>query len=263
MLVRGPALLLASALLPAAAVAGAGVELGRSAAVAADDSCSSSSDAAGLAACAVSALQREATGQRHTGLASTDAGVGGAAGRRASLGRVAQEVLRTQAEKIAVIFNASAALPDDDPLWESAALAVKQAIYNTDPDSKEWMDYCTAGNYESFNAKSCDPECGGSSIMDGVAADAWYCGRTEQMDWGSSGGPVADLCGAEVGSAYKPDGVCGSLSNKQLLYNFVYQGPSQWHMDPTTINVPSVDCLMGIVDCDIYYCHKCAGRCQA
>jgi len=247
---------LASLFAAAAAAAGASAPVGpRDAALQADtEACG-----AGASCPAVSALQHEAA--RHRRFAGQAAVGGGVVGRAEPLKKLVERLaglVRMIAIRDAIKKHEDAS--ETDPFWAATAAEVKNMTYNFDPDSKEWMDYCQAGEYDKFNAKSCSPKAGGSTMMHGVMADAWYCGRTEGMDWGEAGKPTADLCKAPVGSAYRQGGIC-AIGDKQLLLNFIYRGPMQWS-DPHNINVPSIDCIMGIVDCDIYYCQHCPGHCR-
>ena len=57
------------------------------------------------------------------------------------------------------------------------------------------------------------------------------------------------------------NGICGSRTSKDLVLGVCDYQPG-WMDDPYTINVPGMDCALGIVDFDIYYCKGCAGLCS-
>jgi len=165
-------------------------------------------------------------------------------------------------EVINATFRKNAARLDEDPLWEELALFVKDTQYVGNPDIREWIDLCKKKQYDNYTAKSCTaPDSGELKLFNGSSPDAWYCGDKKATDWKGTG-PFADLCHAERGSAYKPSGVCGSHSYKQLLFNYLHLGPVQWGTDARSLNVPSIDCILGIVDCDIMYCQNCPRTCR-
>lgn len=153
--------------------------------------------------------------------------------------------------------------PDSDPIWKNLTDVMKQAIGLVDPDAFEWQGYCRDGQYEKFANKSChDPV--GSFVKEesGRAGDSYFCGARRNIDWSSwpfNGKPLNDLCHAEVGSAYTPTGICGRLTDKELLLNLITTYTS-WTTETQLVNVASADCILGILDCDIYYCKKC--RCD-
>lgn len=160
---------------------------------------------------------------------------------------------------------ASANVSEADPLWERAKALVGSASRLT-PDGGEFQDLCKAGALANYTALGCSIHAPGSALIAGNSADAYFCGSNASgINWsgantGSGGEPVADLCHARPGTAYDADGICGRWSTKQLLLNFFDTIP-MWSVDPLTINIPSVDCLLGLGDCDIHYCQHCPGRC--
>merc|ERR1712137_842289 len=84
-----------------------------------------------------------------------------------------------------------------------------------------------------------------------LAMNNYFCGDSA-VDW--QGQPIRDFCKATRGSAYTPGGVCGNVSKKYDLMN----AASASSPDPRAINnVASLTCMLGLGDCDIYYCQKC------
>lgn len=208
--------------------------------------------------CSLNMLQRET----HSQLADNSV-----VQRRAASGRLGSLPAGQLLPKFMKLFARVAlnsSVPASDPFWEDSAQQIKDLIFLASDDAKEIVKVCKSGDVPSFVRKGCQPDAAGSAPIRGVPGDAWYCGRRHGMDWGRDGGPVADLCAAERGSAYRNDGICGRLSKKQLVQNYCsgQVGPLMWMQNPRTINVPSMDCLLDLVDCDIAYCQDCPGRCS-
>ncbi|OLQ02289.1 hypothetical protein AK812_SmicGene14886 [Symbiodinium microadriaticum] len=112
-------------------------------------------------------------------------------------------------------------------------------------DNEEFVQLCEGGKMEQYAKRACTGS-GGQDIVSGVSRDSYYCGsRSSGIDWGYL--PVKEMCSAESGSG---------LSKKQLVMN-VFESVSKWKDDPRLINVPSVGCIMGVVNCDIYFCQHC------
>ena len=61
-----------------------------------------------------------------------------------------------------------------------------------------------------------------------------------------------------------PTGICGRYSKRQIIDSFLKVTPL-WEKGPDgqlAINVPGVDCLMGIGEGDVFYCQHCPGLCD-
>ena len=167
-----------------------------------------------------------------------------------------------------------------DPLWDSLKAGLAALFSGTTIlaggenlqillSAAKYGADITAAEYEPYMGFFCSPSKDGQQIRtDSVTGkeyktDAWYCGNSE-LSWDAKPhsrlGPVADLCTAPDMSAYTEKGICGSLSSQDLVLGVCDYMP-QWLDDPYAINVPGMDCLLGIVDFDIYYCKQCAGLC--
>jgi len=158
-------------------------------------------------------------------------------------------------------------VPSRDPMWAVARKKLKAMMLAADAGSREWNVYAEKKDWVGFNKKSCGfiggstliPEPGKSTVR---PTDAFYCGHPA-VDWSGEqfgGKPINDLCHAEVGDASKPS-LCGKYTDKELVLGLAVS-PLDVLEDARNVNVMTVDCLMDIVDGDIYYCQKCAGRCN-
>jgi len=227
-----------------------------------DEGCSATQ---GAPACAVSALQRAAHGNR----VDADDAPGALSDETQVIApyRVPEDPdVDTMFDFIAHIKNHTH-VHEDHEFWDNGVSTFRELIYKVSPDSQEYMDACKKRDYHSYMAKSCDEQAPGTKRVGfgpwSVPADAYFCGRADRINWRALGGkPVADVCAAKNGTAYHKDGICGSVGNKQLFLNLLTRGPMQWAENPTWVNVPSLDCLMGIMDCDIVVCQQCQGRCS-
>jgi len=169
--------------------------------------------------------------------------------------------------ELAQLYSAASAkvnVSEADPFWTQAAEQIR-AVARWDPngDGAAFSALCSAGQLANYTARGCSADAPGSALLWGIPADAYFCGSNASgIDWGSgsASGRVADLCHAQMGTAYSADGICGSLSTKELVLN-VFTTIPLWTPDPLSINVPSIDCLLGLGDCDIFYCQSCSGRC--
>mmetsp|Transcript_173840 Transcript_173840/g.422797 ORF Transcript_173840/g.422797 Transcript_173840/m.422797 type:complete len:242 (+) Transcript_173840:97-822(+) len=156
-------------------------------------------------------------------------------------------------------------LSDADPLWKEAADLIRSAAYASEP-GKKFMDLCSAGNLSQYASDACAPGTLGAVLVRGVPMDAYFCGSKEsgidwhRSYWDSYNPPVKNVCDAQPMTAYDATGICGRWSTKQLVQSFFYVTPL-WSVDPVTINAPGLHCLLGLGNCDIYYCQHCAGRC--
>lgn len=159
------------------------------------------------------------------------------------------------------LVNTSMGKDSSDPVWASAHELIRRYLINQNPDTQEYVRLCDKGKLEQYTNKACASTSAGSALVNGNRADSYYCGsRVHSIDWSGAHGKVNDLCHAEAGSAYKGNGICGSLSKKQLVLNFFETVP-KWKQNPLLLNVPSVDCILGLGDCDIHYCQDCSALC--
>lgn len=102
-----------------------------------------------------------------------------------------------------------------------------------------------------------------------IKTDAWYCGNTKVgIDWtdltGEKDKPMADLCHQKLGEVDSPTGICGRYSKRQIIDSFLKVTPL-WEKAPDgnlAVNVPGVDCLLGIGEGDVFYCQHCPGLCD-
>lgn len=178
--------------------------------------------------------------------------------------------MKTTPDKLSpALLEAGAALvkslqDDPEPNWAGIREQIKNLMYLNSQGSRDFMDTCQSNDYDKYKDVGCNFAGGGRVVEEsGRVVDAYYCGAREGIDWSVSpfnGQPLSDLCNAEVGTAYTPTGVCGSLTDKELVLNAIETVPL-WGTEPNKTNIASLDCIMGIGDCDIYYCHHCAGRC--
>lgn len=242
------------------------------AALAADDACQ-----VGGAGCAVSALQTKsrmgsvlshdvASGRGHHAFHDPTPFLKAIANRLRTTPDKLRSTLvqvRNDTKDLTILGNIDK--PDDDPIWLEVRADIQQILRSLGPDQEEWMSYCPRygeKNYEAFANKSCSFEAG---MVTGMPIDAFYCGNQKSnIDWSASpfnGKPISDFCNAKVGTAYDPDGVCGRYTDKELLVN-ILTTVELWYADARNANIMSIDCLMDIADCDIYYCQTCPGRCD-
>lgn len=155
---------------------------------------------------------------------------------------------------------------DEDSLWREAKSLIRSMAYDSAP-GRRFMDLCSAGKLSEYNERACAPGTFGAIRIRGIPADAYFCGSKKSgIDWsrpfwGPYTPPVKDVCNATAGTAYDADGICGRWSTKQLVQSFFYAVPL-WGIDPVIINAPSFRCLLGLGNCDIYYCQNCPGRCD-
>jgi len=158
-------------------------------------------------------------------------------------------------------------VPASDPMWTQVRKRIKEQMMAISKDATEWIEYVEKKDWVGYNKKSCAffggagliPEPGKSTVR---PTDAFYCGHPA-VDWsgGQFGGkPINDLCHAKVGDASKPN-LCGKYTDKEIVLGLAV-GADEISADSRNVNVMTVDCLMDIVDGDIYYCQKCAGRCN-
>mmetsp|Transcript_30186 Transcript_30186/g.54797 ORF Transcript_30186/g.54797 Transcript_30186/m.54797 type:complete len:289 (-) Transcript_30186:172-1038(-) len=157
-------------------------------------------------------------------------------------------------------------LSADDPQWETQYTNVQRYLKTNNWQGMQYTLMASWQDHEKFAQKSCYVlEAGSVPLTGGNVADAFYCGAQHLgIDWSpleEAGYQVADLCSAKVGTANNPDGICGSVGHKKLLLNFI-DTVKLWGLDPVYINVPSLDCIMDLVDSDIYYCQTCANHCE-
>ena len=68
----------------------------------------------------------------------------------------------------------------------------------------------------------------------------------------------------KLGEVDSPTGICGRYSKRQIIDSFLKVTPL-WEKAPDghlAINVPGVDCLLGIGEGDVFYCQHCPGLCD-
>jgi len=162
-------------------------------------------------------------------------------------------------------------LQNDEPhtasIWQELRAAFKKTarLAASIVDAPDFWTPCENKDYDKYAEVACSFAPGGQIInATGRATDAYYCGAQKGIDWSEepfNGKPAADLCHMKVGDAFKPDGFCGKHSDKELLITMVTDMPL-WKSNPLHINIPSLECLLDLADCDIYYCQHCGGRCD-
>ena len=155
---------------------------------------------------------------------------------------------------------------DDYPGDISTTLACSRAAeaLAAEPDPHESPAADSKNELDRYNER----ECYGSYQnveVDGIVTDAYFCGNTQAgIDWtpvsGQADVPAAPLCSAQFGSAYLPDGVCGRLTFKEQIMNL--QSLQNVTQNMVYSNTPSVSCILGLGNCDIYYCQSCFNRCN-
>lgn len=153
---------------------------------------------------------------------------------------------------------------DTDPLWASTHELIRRKLLEH-PDAKAFADLCInvtgSASFEKYSARGCVANSTGSMLIGGVPADAYFCGSQRSgIDWSKAEHQVSSFCEEPYGSAYSERGVCGRLTKKQLVLNFFETVP-KWKENPLLANVPSLNCILGLGDCDLFYCQHCAGRC--
>jgi len=153
---------------------------------------------------------------------------------------------------------ASAGKPDSDPYWAETYATIRRLL-ETSAAARNFLRLCKANDLVEYTATGCAPDAEGSTVVNGTVADAYYCGAPS-VNFSKLSYPVTRICTAQPGSAYTLEGYCGKYSQKELVLNFVKTVPN-WSKNVQLINVPSIDCILGLGDCDIYYCQHCPGRC--
>jgi len=158
------------------------------------------------------------------------------------------------------------AVPASDPMWTEVRKRIKAHIRSTSKDADEWITYVEKKDWAGYSKKACAwvgggmiPEPGKSTVR---PEDAFYCGHPA-VDWSGGifgGKPISDLCHATVGDANKPN-LCGKYTDKEIVLGMAVTA-KEIYEDARIINMMTVDCLLDIVEGDIYYCQKCAGRCH-
>ncbi|CAK9072436.1 unnamed protein product [Durusdinium trenchii] len=144
---------------------------------------------------------------------------------------------------------------ESDPVWASVHELIGRYLKNTNAENEQLYQICQSGDMEQYTKKAC-AKADRQKLLNGVPTDRYYCGtHNSGINWGTM--KVENLCKAEVGSAYTLKGLCGSLSKKQLVLNFL-SGVHKWKEDPRYMNIPSVACIMGLADCDIHFCQHCS-----
>jgi len=153
------------------------------------------------------------------------------------------------------LLNSGKDKAESDPMWASVHEMIRRYLKSANSENKKLIELCQSGDMAQYSKKAC-PKSDREKLLNGVPSDRYYCGvRNSGIDWGSN--HVNNLCKADVGSAYTTRGICGSLSEKQLVLNFM-SGVQKWKEDPRYMNVPSVACIMGLADCDIHFCQHCS-----
>eukprot|EP00438_Fugacium_kawagutii_P026534 Skav209493 [mRNA] locus=scaffold1892:297603:303600:+ [translate_table: standard] len=153
------------------------------------------------------------------------------------------------------LVNSGQDKAESDPVWASVHELIRRYLKNTNSENDQLIQICQSGDMEQYSKKAC-ARADRQKLLNGIPADRYYCGvGNSGINWGTN--KVNNLCKADVGSAYTLSGLCGSLSKKQLVLNFL-SGVHKWKEDPRIMNVPSVACIMGLTDCDIHFCQHCS-----
>jgi len=151
-----------------------------------------------------------------------------------------------------------------NPMWTKLRATIKKMMLDNSQDARDWISWAAEKKYDLYTHKSCNFFGGAEFVKEASTGkmwptDAYWCGNPG-IDWSGSiygGKPVNDYCGASVGDASSTK-LCGKYTDKELVLGLMVT----YKEDPRDVNVMMSDCLMDIVDGDIYYCHKCAGRCS-
>jgi len=181
----------------------------------------------------------------------------------ASIPEVNPEVERMTKEAMAALEKIKN-VPTSNPMWTTLRGSIKLMMLATSQDAREWIGWAAEKKYDLYNKKSCNFSGGAELVKEPSTGkmwptDAYWCGNPG-IDWSGSiygGKPFNDYCGASVGDASSTK-LCGKYTDKEIVLGLTVT----WKEDPRDVNVMMSDCLMDIVDGDIYYCHKCAGRCS-
>eukprot|EP00415_Alexandrium_ostenfeldii_P001558 UN1558 len=156
---------------------------------------------------------------------------------------------------------AKRASPESDPFWEEVLDKIR--VLAPRDQTFPWgrvMQLCQAGDLDRYVSEACSlPEA--SIPVFGHDSDSYFCGSPDISFWNYSWyPPVTSICSAKPGSAYAPDGHCGKHSGRTLAVNFATTWPL-WTKVIWSVNVQSLDCILGLGDCDIIYCKKCRNHC--
>jgi len=155
-------------------------------------------------------------------------------------------------------------LPGTHPMWPEARAKMKAAI-RAEPGGDDFMGAVENKSWDLYLNKACNLDGGAPLVKQNASSphpfpmDAYFCGNHE-IDWSGApwnGKPIVDLCNAQVGDASTVN-VCGKFTDKEIVLGVLVNITE----DPRMTNIVTLDCLMDTMDGDIYYCHKCAGRCH-
>merc|ERR1712194_721531 len=144
------------------------------------------------------------------------------------------------------------------------------ALPDTDPIYRKLHKSCSSKEYDTFARQVCHETPRDMAMLKEMGTNksrpltAYYCGNPN-IDWSGEvfqGKPRNDLCSATFGDAYKAGGVCGKYSDKEFVMSLIPSVKNYEVPDPRMVNVPLIDCIVGLQDCNVYMCHHCPGRCS-
>jgi len=170
-------------------------------------------------------------------------------------------------------FSASidmvSSLPGTHPMWPELRAKMKASIRTESIRSVlggiDFIGIVENKQWDLYLDKACNLGAGAPLVKQNASSphpfpiDAYFCGNHE-IDWSGApwnGKPIVDLCNAQVGDASTVN-VCGKFTDKEVVLGVLVNITE----DPRMTNIVTLDCLMDTMDGDIYYCHKCAGRCH-
>jgi len=152
-----------------------------------------------------------------------------------------------------------------DPLWDEAADLVLNVTLDTE-SGRRLVTSCWNGSVQEYAAAACGNGTLGSNLINGIPVAAHFCGSVNsginwtREWWGNYSAPVTQICNATPGTAYNATGFCGRWTLKELVLGTFLILPF-WQVDPVFMNIASLNCILGLGDCDIHYCQTCPGIC--
>jgi len=179
-----------------------------------------------------------------------------------------EDIMKASEDMLATL-NKWKNMPSSNPRWKHTRAAIKQAMLDDSQDARDWIGWAAEAKYDLYLDKSCNFFGGATFVLEKSTGklwptDAYWCGNPG-IDWSGSfygGKPVNDYCGAAQGNVStlrsEAERICGKYTDKEIVLSLMVTMDE----DPRDVNVMMSDCLMDIIDGDINYCHKCAGRCS-
>lgn len=143
---------------------------------------------------------------------------------------------------------------DADPVWPSAHELIRRHLL-LNPEIRRLVDVCSSGDMKRYVRQSCQEN---STSLDANTDAIYFCGtRKKGIEWEDRS--YVNRCDENHGTAYHEKGICG-LSKKKQVMNF-FDVVFNFEHRSAQLNAPSIDCILGLADCNLYYCQHCGNLC--